>query len=38
MDDASNKTEFDHDLDLYFLGPKSEQRQFLEEALHLVFE
>ena len=36
MDDASNKTEFDHDLDLYFLGPKSEQRQFLEEALHLV--
>ena len=27
---------FEHDLDLYFLGPKSEQRQFLDEALHLV--
>lgn len=28
--------EFEHDLDLYFLGPKSEQRQFLYEALQLV--
>jgi len=28
--------DFEHDLDLYFLGPKSEQRQFLSEALHLV--
>lgn len=28
--------DFEHDLDLYFLGPKSEQRQFLYEALHLV--
>jgi glutamate/tyrosine decarboxylase-like PLP-dependent enzyme len=27
---------FEHDLDLYFLGPKSEQRQFLYEALQLV--
>ncbi len=25
-----------HDLDLFFLGPKSEQRQFLEEVLKLV--
>jgi len=25
-----------HDLDLYFLGPKSEQRQFLVEVLQLV--
>jgi len=25
-----------HDLDLYFLGPKSEQRQFLTEVLQLV--
>jgi tyrosine decarboxylase len=25
-----------HDLDLFFLGPKSEQRQFLQEVLHLV--
>jgi len=25
-----------HDLNLYFLGPKSEQREFLMEALHLV--
>jgi glutamate/tyrosine decarboxylase-like PLP-dependent enzyme len=30
------KTPFKHDLDLYFLGPKSEQRQFLTEALQLV--
>lgn len=30
------KSEFEHDLDLYFLGPKSEQRQFLAEALQLV--
>ena len=28
--------DYEHDLDLYFLGPKSEQRQFLYEALHLV--
>lgn len=28
--------DFEHDLDLYFLGPKSEQRQFLYEALQLV--
>ena len=27
---------FEHDLDLYFLGPKSEKRAFLFEALHLV--
>ncbi|MDE2996196.1 MAG: hypothetical protein OXT73_05590 [Bacteroidota bacterium] len=27
---------FEHDLDLYFLGPKSEQRQFLYEALQMV--
>jgi hypothetical protein len=30
------ESEFEHDLDLYFLGPKSEQRQFLAEALQLV--
>jgi len=30
------KSTFEHDLDLYFLGPKSEQRQFLTEALQLV--
>jgi len=29
-------SEFEKDLDLYFLGPKSEQRQFLQEALQLV--
>ncbi len=29
-------SDFEHDLDLYFLGPKSEQRQFLVEALQLV--
>ena len=28
--------DFEHDLDLYFPGPKSEQRQFLYEALQLV--
>jgi len=28
--------DFEHDLDLYFLGPKSEQRQFLYEALQMV--
>jgi glutamate/tyrosine decarboxylase-like PLP-dependent enzyme len=30
------RPEFENDLDLYFLGPKSEQRQFLEETLQLV--
>jgi len=30
------KSSNEHDLDLYFLGPKSEQRQFLAEALQLV--
>ena len=34
--DVEPALDFEHDLDLYFLGPKSEQRQFLSEALHLV--
>lgn len=36
MNENQDGHEFEHDLDLYFLGPKSEQRQFLVETLNLV--